>query len=116
MPDPLPAPLHVPERLVPLPPVDWDALSAAERAKLKAKYRLKVKDLKLIDQAVVSSALSRMGALLMAVCGFPDADTAWLLACNANDWASRRHGRHLKLTKGSDYLRLVSNYKTPMFR
>ncbi|CCO38017.1 hypothetical protein BN14_12179 [Rhizoctonia solani AG-1 IB] len=76
MPDPLPAPLHVPERLVPLPPVDWDALSATKRAKLKAKYRLKVKDLKLIDQAVVSSSLSQMGALLVAVCGFPDADTA----------------------------------------
>jgi hypothetical protein len=108
MPNPLPGPLYIPERLVPLPPVDWDNLLAAERTKLKAKRQLKVKDLKPMDQTVVSSAISQMGALLMAVCGFPDADMAWLLACKANDWASRRHGCHLKLTKGSEYLQLVS--------
>jgi hypothetical protein len=108
MPEPLPPPLYVPERTVPLPPVNLDALSAAECAKVKADRQLKVKHLKSADQTVVSSALSRMGALLLAVGGFPDENTAWLLACTANNWASKKHGRHLKLTKGSEYLKLVS--------
>ncbi|KAG8702875.1 hypothetical protein FRC11_011145 [Ceratobasidium sp. 423] len=107
MPEPLPAPLYVPERRVPLPTIDLNAFPAAERAKIKAKHQLKVKDLKPLDQTVVSSALSRMGALLTTVCGFPDKNTAWLLACNANSWASKKYNRNLKLTKGSEYQKLL---------
>ncbi|KAG8714388.1 hypothetical protein FRC11_008676 [Ceratobasidium sp. 423] len=49
---------------VPLPTIDLNAFLAAERAKIKAKRRAKVnlKDLKPLDQTVVSSALNRMGA------------------------------------------------------
>ncbi|CUA77235.1 Melanoma-associated antigen E1 [Rhizoctonia solani] len=107
MPEPLPGPLYIPERQVPLEPIDLDVFPAADRAKIKAKRQLKVKDLKPIDQTVVSSALNRMGALIMAVCGFPNEETAWLLACNANYWASKKHRRHLKLTQGSEYLKLL---------
>ncbi|CUA73258.1 hypothetical protein RSOLAG22IIIB_10679 [Rhizoctonia solani] len=107
MPEPLPGPLYIPERQVPLPDIDLSVFPAAERAKIKVKRQLKVKDLKPADHAVVSSAISRFGALLVAVCGFPDSETAWLLACNANHWASKKHGRHLKLTKESEYLKLL---------
>ncbi|KAG8710888.1 hypothetical protein FRC11_004011 [Ceratobasidium sp. 423] len=107
MPEPLPEPLYTPERLVPLPAIDLSVFPAAERAKIKAKRQLKVRDLKPADNAVVSSAISRFGALLVTVCGFPDSQTAWLLACNANHWASKKHGRHLKLTKNSEYLKLL---------
>ncbi|KAF8696453.1 hypothetical protein RHS03_07873, partial [Rhizoctonia solani] len=107
MPHPLPEPLYIPEHQVPLPPIDLDAFPSGKRAKIKAKQQLKLRDLKPIDNVVVSSAISQFGALLVAVCGFPNADTAWLLACNANHWASKKHGRHLKLTKGLEYLKLL---------
>ncbi|KAG8731163.1 hypothetical protein FRC11_004837 [Ceratobasidium sp. 423] len=115
MPEPLSGPLHIPERMVPLEPIDLTAFSATERTKIKAKRELKIKHLKPIDRAVVSSALSRMGALLVVVCGFPDEDTAWLLACNANHWASKKHGRNLKLVKGSEYAKLLYD-RIPMMR
>ncbi|KAF8735335.1 hypothetical protein RHS02_06492, partial [Rhizoctonia solani] len=108
MPHPLLEPLYTPEHQVPLPPIDLDAFPSGKHAKIKAKQQLKLRDLKPIDNVVVSSAISQFGALLIAVCGFPDADTAWLLACNANHWASKKHGCHLKLTKGLEYLKLVS--------
>ncbi|KAG9089793.1 hypothetical protein FS749_001054 [Ceratobasidium sp. UAMH 11750] len=89
--DPLPPPLRQPQRLKPVPHKDVTKLAVAERREYLKECKFGVKDLTQDDQAIVSSVISRLEALVLTVDCFPsEADTRQLILV-ANAWGCRKH-------------------------
>jgi hypothetical protein len=110
VPDPLPGPARAPQRVRPLPPVDYSGMTARERAATKVARKLKVKDLIDPDKTVVSATLGRLEALLVTHGPFPNDETWRILAQQANNWACRKYGKNLTLTEADDYEQLVCSF------
>ncbi|KAG8703499.1 hypothetical protein FRC08_002803 [Ceratobasidium sp. 394] len=65
--DPLPAPLRQPARLKPIPYKDVNGLTVAERREYLKECKFGVKDLTQDDQAIVSSVISQLEALILTI-------------------------------------------------
>ncbi|CAE6501475.1 unnamed protein product [Rhizoctonia solani] len=106
--DPLPEPLRDVERLHPVSEQDVHQLTTAQQREYRKALRFEVKDLTKTDSLIVSSAISRLEAIMNTINCFPNNEDLFHYMLVANAWACRKHNLgNLRLIEGSPYEELL---------
>ncbi|CUA70736.1 hypothetical protein RSOLAG22IIIB_09064 [Rhizoctonia solani] len=106
--DPLPEPLRDIERLYPVPEQDVTQLNNVQLREYRKALKVEIKDLTKTDSLIVSSALSRLEALMNTMNCFPTNEDLFHYMLVANAWACRKHNLgNLRLIEGSPYEELL---------
>jgi hypothetical protein len=84
-------------------------LKLTQGGKDKSKpARAKINNFRVQDQLHLKLNLEFMEDLVVNVHAFPDDETHWTFAVLSNYWASKKLGRHYRLTRDSEHCCLVS--------